>query len=113
VVVNEIGELASPPTGGVTVCGMLTLMPLGALPTHETEKVTGPLNPPTESTTTLVPPLRPGIVDTVLADGRIENSWMGAAEGVTGARTAGMLPIITGISVECEITPLDAVTRSV
>jgi hypothetical protein len=55
---------------------------------------------PREFTTTLVPPLRPGIVDTVSVDGRTEKSWMGAAVGVTGAKTVGVLAIMTGISVE-------------
>jgi hypothetical protein len=74
VVVNPIGELASPPAGGVTDCGRFTPIPVGALPTHETEKVTRALNPPCEFTITLVPPLSPGIVETVSEDGVIEKS---------------------------------------
>jgi hypothetical protein len=46
VVVNSIGELASPPTGGVTDCGRMMAIPVGAFPTHDAEKVTGELNPP-------------------------------------------------------------------
>ena len=62
---NEIGEAAWPPAGGVTVCGMLIAMPVGALPSQEVEKVTGALKLPREFTTTLVPPPSPGIVETV------------------------------------------------
>jgi hypothetical protein len=100
VVVNWIGELASPPAGGVTVCGMLTLMPVGALPSQETEKVTGELNPPTEFTTTDVPPLTPETVDTVSEVGVTEKSGIIAGEGVTGARTASVPSIMTGIWVK-------------
>jgi len=88
-------------------------MPVGALPTQDVENVTGALKLPTEFTTTLVPPLRPGIVDTVSVDGCTEKSGMGAAVGVTGARTAIEPEITTGISVEWEVTPLVAVTSSV
>lgn len=100
MVVNEIGEAAWPPAGGVTVCGRLIAMPVGALPTHEVEKVTGALKLPSEFTTTLVPPLSPGSVETVSEDGLIEKSGMGAAVGVTGASTAIVPEIMTGISVE-------------
>ena len=100
VVVNSIGELASPPAGGVTLCGMLTLMPVGAAPTQETEKVTAELNPPMELTTTEVPPLSPGIVDTVSEVVVSEKSGIMAGAGVTGARTASVPEIMTGISVE-------------
>lgn len=101
VVMNWIGELASPPAGGVTDCGRLTAIPVGAFPTQETEKTTGELNPPSEFTTTLVPPLSPGITDTVSVDGLIEKSGTYTpAGGVTGARTAGVPAIITGIWVE-------------
>jgi len=58
-------------------------MPVGALPTQEVEKVTGALKLPREFTTTLVPPLRPGIVNTVSADGCSEKS-----EIVTGISVA-------------------------
>jgi hypothetical protein len=61
----------------------------------------------------LAPPLRPGIVDTVSVEECTEKSWIGAAVGVTGARTVGVLAIMTGISVEWEIAPLVAVTMSV
>jgi hypothetical protein len=57
--VNPIGELAAPLAGGVTDCGMDTLMPVGALPIQEVEKVTGELNPPNEFTSTLVDVLKP------------------------------------------------------
>jgi hypothetical protein len=100
VVVNEIGEAAWPPAGGATVCGMLTAIPVGALPTQEVENVTGALKLPREFTTTLVPPLRPGMVETVSVDGCSEKSVIGAAVGVTGARTAIEPEIMTGISVE-------------
>ena len=114
MVVKESGELASPPTGGVTVCGTFTPIPVGAAPTQDTAKLTGLLNPPSEFTITLVPPLIPGIVDTVSADGLMEKSppFTGVT-GVTGARTVGVLPIMTGISVEWEITPFVAVTSRV
>jgi hypothetical protein len=59
VVVNPRVELAVPPGGGVTACGIVMPMPVGALPTHEVEKVTGELNPPTEFTSTVVDVLRP------------------------------------------------------
>lgn len=59
VVVNPTTELATPPGGGVTDCGMVTLMPVGASPTHEVENVTGELKPPREFTSTLVDVLRP------------------------------------------------------
>jgi hypothetical protein len=99
VVVNSIGELASPPGGGVTVCGMLTLMPVGALPTHETEKLTGELKLPRELTVTEVPASSPGMVDTVSDVGVTEKSGIIAGEGVTGARTATVPSpsIMTGI----------------
>jgi len=100
LVVNSIGELASPPAGGVTVCGTLTLMPVGALPTQETEKVTGELNPLSELTTTLVPALRPGMVETVSEDGVTEKSGNIAGAGARGARTVSVPEIVTGISVE-------------
>jgi hypothetical protein len=59
VVLNPTVELAAPAGGGVTVCGMLMLIPVGALPTQEVEKVTGELKPPIEFTITLVDVLRP------------------------------------------------------
>ena len=52
-------------------------MSVGALPTQEVEKVTGPLKLPSEFTTTLVPPLSPGIIDIVSVDGCSEKSFMG------------------------------------
>lgn len=100
MVVNEIGDAAWPPAGGVIVCGMLIATPVGALPTQEVEKVTGPLKLPREFTTTLVPPERPGMAETVSADGCNEKSGVGRAAGVTGAKTAIVPEIITGISVE-------------
>lgn len=114
VVVNSMGELASPPAGGVTDCGIRIPIPVGALPTQEAEKVIGELNPPSEVTTTLVPPLSPGITDTVSVDGLTEKSgpFIGVT-GVTGARTNGVPATITGIWVECAMTPLLAVTLSV
>jgi len=75
-------------------------MPVGALPTQDVEKVTGALKLPREFTTTLVPPLSPGIVDTVSEDGCNAKSGMGAAVGVTGASTAIEPEMTTGISVE-------------
>ena len=113
VVANEIGDAACPSAGGVTVCGMLTAMPVGALPTQEVEKVTGALKLPIEFTTTLVPPVRPGMVETASVDGWSAKSGIGTAVGVTGASTAKVPEIVTGISVECEITPLVAVTSNV
>jgi len=100
VVVNSIGELASPPLGGVTDCGRLIATPVGALPTHEAEKVTGELNPPSELTTTLVPALRLGMVETESEDGVTEKSGIIAGAGATGARTVSVPEIVTGISVE-------------
>jgi len=83
------------------------------VPTHEVEKITGALNPPSEFTTTLVPPLSPGIVDTVDVSGRIEKSeGRIATAGATGANTVRVLPRMTGISVEWEMTPFVAVTSS-
>ena len=108
VVVNEIGEVASPSGGGVTDCGTLILTPVGAAPTHEVEKVTGELNPPIEFTIMDVPPLRPSMTDTVPEDGLIEKSW-----AVTGARIAGVPVMATVTSVEWAITPLVAVMMSV
>ena len=70
------------------------------MPTQEVEKVTGALKLPKESTTTLVPPLSPGIADTVSVDGRREKSVIGVPSGLTGARTAIEPEIMTGISVE-------------
>jgi len=52
-------------------------------------------------------------VDTVSVDGWSEKSIVGAATGLTGARTAGEPETMTGISVECEVTPFVAVTSSV
>ena len=59
VVVKLTDELPAPPGGGVTVCGIVMPIPVGAFPTQEAEKVTGELKPPTESTITFVDPLRP------------------------------------------------------
>ena len=75
-------------------------MPVGALPTQEAENVTGALKLPREFTTTLVPPLSPGSIDTVSVDGYSEKPGVGAAVGVTGASTAMVSEIMTGISVE-------------
>ena len=91
-VVNLISELASPPTGGVTDCGSMMLMPAGAFPTQDAEKVIGELNPPREFTTMLLSPLSPGIIDTVSVDGLTEKSVGGVN---TGASTAGVPAIIT------------------
>jgi hypothetical protein len=100
VVVNDIGDAAWPPAGGVTVCGRLIAMPVGALPNHEAANVTGALKLPREFTTTLVPALSPGIVDTVAADVRCVKSGMETIVGVTEAGTAIVPEIMTGISVE-------------
>ena len=59
VVVNPIAELPTPLGGGVTVCGIVIPIPVGALPIQEVEKDTGALKPPRELTSMLVPPLRP------------------------------------------------------
>jgi hypothetical protein len=53
-----------------------------------------------ELTTTEVPPLSPGIVDTVSEVVVSEKSGIMAGAGVTGARTASVPEIMTGISVE-------------
>ena len=92
VVVNSIGELASPRTGGVTDCGRMMPIPVGAFPTQEAEKVTGELNPPRLFTTILLSPLSPGITDTVSEDGLTAKSEGGVN---TGARTAGVPTIVT------------------
>jgi len=114
VVVNWIGELASPPAGGVTVCGTLTLTPVGAAPTQETLKLTGALKLPMEFTVREVPALRPGIVDTVSEVGATEKSGSIWGAGDTGARTATVPPPIrTRIWVEWETALFVAVTRSV
>ena len=98
---NAIGELVSPQAGGVTDCGKVMTMPLGALPTQATEKVTGELNPPREFTTRLVPTLDPGLADTVSVTELIEKSEVTTAgTGFTGARTGGVLAIMTEIWVE-------------
>lgn len=94
VVVNPIGELASPPARGVTDGGMSTATPTGALPTQEVEKVTGESNPPSELTITLVPPLSPEIVDTVSDD---ELTTKSGTTMVTGARTDGVPAIVVEI----------------
>ena len=70
-------------------------MPVGALPTHEVEKVTGELKPPSEFTSTVVDVLSPWITATVPEDGLIAKSGMD-----TGAKTAGVPLIVTKISVE-------------
>ena len=76
-------------------------MPVGAFPTQEVEKVTGALNPPREFTTTPVPVLSPGIVETVSEVGVTEKPpGIIAGAGATGARTASVPEIMTGISVE-------------
>lgn len=59
VVAKLTDELAVPPGGGDTVCGIVIPIPVGAFSTQDAEKVTGELNPPTESTITFVEPLRP------------------------------------------------------
>jgi len=114
--VKPIGELASPPTGGVTVGGRVIPMPVGAFPTQEAEKVTGALNPLTEFTVTALALFRPGVVETVSDVGLIVKSppltGTGTA-GVTGARTANVPAIATGIAVVWVSMPLDAVTTRV
>ena len=105
-----MGELPSPPSGGVTVCGMVTATPVGAFPTQEVEKVTGELNPPTELTMMFVDALRPGITETVEVLGATLKSGAAAA---TGAKTDGVPAITTLISVVCETEPPVAVTASV
>ena len=114
VVVKPIGELASPPAGGVTVGGSVIPMPVGAFPTHDAEKATGALNPLTEFTVTAVALFSPGVVETVSDVGAIEKSppFIGTA-GVTGARTANVPAIATGIVVVWESIPFDAVTKRV
>ena len=97
-VVNAIAELASPRGGGVTVCGILIVTPVGAAPSHDAEKLTGELNPPSEFTIIEVPPLRPGITATVAEDDSTEKS--GDAATGTGARTDGVPAMVTIISVE-------------
>jgi len=96
VVVNSMGELASPPTGGVTDCGRMMPIPVGAFPTQEAEKVTGELNPPRLFTTMLLSPLSPGITETVSVDGLTEKSVGGVK---MGARTAGVPMIVTNTCV--------------
>ena len=116
VVVKPIGELASPPIGGVTVGGSVIPMPVGAFPTQEAEKVTGALNPLTEFTVTAVALFRPGVVETVSDVGAIVKSppYTGAGTaGVTGARIANVPAIVTGIVVMWVSIPLDAVTTRV
>ena len=99
--VNVIAELVWPPGGGVIGCGTFATMSVGALPTHETENVTGELNPWNESTITVVPVLSPGLRDSVSVVGLIEKSGSGPTyEGVTGARTGGVPAITTEIWVE-------------
>jgi len=106
VVVNEMGELASPPVGGVTVSGTKTAMPVGALPTQDTANDTGALNSPSEFTMILVPLDNPGVVETVSAEGVIEKSSLFSI-------VPGVFPIMTGIWVELETAPQVAVTKSV
>jgi hypothetical protein len=97
VVVNPIGELASPPAGGVTDCGMLTAMPVGALPIQDVEKVTGALKPSYEFTIMLIPTLSPGVVETVSEE---ELTTKSDAVAVTGASTDGVPAIVVEIRVE-------------
>jgi hypothetical protein len=80
-------------------------MPVGALPTHEVEKATGELKPPSEFTSTVVPALKPSSTDTVPEEGVIEKSG-----GPTGARTDGVPAIVTESCVEWVITPFVAAT---
>ena len=108
---NPIGELASPPEGGVTLGGKFIPIPEGALPTQAAENVIGELNPFTDCAVTEVPPLSPGMVDTVSDVGvRLKSGPLTATTGVTGASTTGAPAITTGIVVVWTITPLDAVT---
>ena len=116
VVVKPIGELASPPDGGVTVGGRVIPMPEGAFPTQDAEKVTGALNPLTEFTVTAAALFRPGVVETVSAVGVTVKSPMftgAGTAGVTGANTANVPAIATGIVVVWVSIPLDAVTTMV
>jgi len=111
VVVNPMGELASPPEGGVTLGGRFIPIPDGALPTHAAENVIGALNPFIDCTATEVPPPSPGIVDTVSDVGvMLKSGPFTATAGVTGASTTGAPAITTGIVVVWTTTPLDAVT---
>ena len=108
VVVNPSVELAVPPGGGVTDCGIVIPMPVGALPTHEAENVTGELNPPSELTSTVVEVLSPWMTATFPEDGERAKSGTD-----TGAKTAGVPDIVTTMSVECEMTPFVAVSTRV
>jgi len=110
VVVKLTGELPVPPGGGVTVCGIVTPIPVGLFPTQEVENVTGELNPPTELTITFVDPLRPGMTETVAELGAMLKSGAAAA---TGAKTDGVPAIAMLISVVCETVPPVAVTARV
>jgi len=77
------------------------MMSVGALPTQETENVTGELNPWNESTITVVPVLSPGLRDNVSVVELIEKSGSGPTyAGVTGARTGGVPAMRTEIWVE-------------
>jgi len=98
VVVNATAELASPPGGGVTDCGIPIVTPVGAAPTHDAEKLMGELKPPSESTIIDAPALRPGITDTVVEDEATEK--YGGTKAGTGARTDGVPSIVTVISDE-------------
>jgi hypothetical protein len=82
---------------------MATLTPVGALPSQDVENVTGELKLPRELTTTLVDELRPGVTERVFEVGVISKSGM-----LTGARTAGVPPMLTAIWVECVIAPFVA-----
>jgi hypothetical protein len=108
VVVNPRVELAVPPGGGVTVCGTVMLIPVGALPTQDVENVTGELKSPSEFTSTVVEVLNPCITET---DAEEEATAKSGIE--TGAKTAGVPDTVTPMSVECATTPFVAVTMSV
>jgi len=82
----------------VTGCGVLAMMSVGALPTQETENVTGELKPWNESTVIVVPALSPGLRDNVSVVELTEKSGSIPADaGVAGARTGGVPSMTTEI----------------
>jgi len=69
------------------------LTPVGELPTHEVEKVTGELKLPTDSTTMSVEALNPWVA--VIDDDEGLTAKSGAAATVTGTRMAGTPGMLT------------------
>ena len=71
------GEVAVLPEGGVTGLGRVNETPEGAEPTHDGDRSTAALNPLSDETVIVEPPLDPCVIEIVIVDELIEKSGEG------------------------------------